>query len=80
MKSVSLVSLIFTVLLGVAVAAFIRPAKPVQVGQQATPPAFLAGGGLDNPAVTADPNIHPARKCEFLNVCCRVLRVFLGSI
>jgi len=63
MKSFSLASLVLAVLLGVAV-AWIRPAQPVQVAQ---PGAFLAaaGDGLDNPAVTADPNIHPARKCKY---------------
>jgi len=75
MKSFSLASLVLAVLLGVAV-AWIRPAQPVQVAQ---PGAFLAaaGDGLDNPAVTADPNIHPARKCKYYTatlcsflVCC----------
>ena len=64
MKSFSLASLVLAVLLGVAV-AWIRPAQPVQVAQPGAVPAFLAGDGLDNPAVTADPNIHPARKCKY---------------
>jgi len=65
MKSFSFASLIFAVLLGVAV-AFIRPAQPVQIAQEAAAPAFMtSAGGLDNPSVIADPNIHPARKCKF---------------
>ena len=66
MKSYSFVSLVFAVLLGVAV-AFLRPAQPVQVAQPETVPAFVSQG-LDNPAVTADPNIHPARKCKYSSI------------
>jgi len=61
MKSISFASILFAVLLGVAL-AWIQPAQPVQVAQE-TAPAFM-GTGLDNPSITADPNIHPARKCK----------------
>lgn len=67
MKSFSFASLIFAVLLGVAV-AFIRPAQPVQIAPEAAAPTFVMCDGLDNPSVTADPNIHPARKCEFVRL------------
>ena len=62
MKSPSFAALLLALLVGVAV-AFIRPAQPVQVA--GTPPAFMNSGeaGLDNPAIAADNNIHPARKC-----------------
>jgi hypothetical protein len=58
MHTQSLVSLLVALLLGVAL-AFIRPARPTQIG--VTKPAFVSG--LDNPAIVADGNIHPARKC-----------------
>ena len=60
MKNGSIFALLLAVLLGVA-AAFIRPAQPVQVE---TAP-YQAQSGLDNPAIAADPSIHPARKCTF---------------
>ena len=60
MKSISLISLLFAVLVGVAL-AFVRPAQPVQVAGQVPPFA-----GLDSPGVIADPLIHPARKSTFL--------------
>lgn len=56
MKSLSFGSLLFALLIGVAL-AFIRPAQPVQVD------AVKTGFGLDNPAIATDGNIHPARKC-----------------
>ena len=67
MKSFSLVALLSIVLLGVAM-AFIRPAQPVQVGQNDGHSAYVlngVGGLLDNPVVHADPSIHPARKCKY---------------
>jgi hypothetical protein len=59
MQPQNLVSLLIALLLGVAL-AFIRPALPTQIG--GAKPTFV--GGLDNPAIVADGNIHPARKCE----------------
>lgn len=51
-------SILFTLLVGMAF-ALIRPAQPIQVAL--SKPAFV---GLDNPAIVADSNIHPARKCK----------------
>jgi hypothetical protein len=59
MHTQRLVSLLVALLLGVAM-AFIRPAQPTQIG--GAKPACVSG--LDNPAIVADGNIHPARKCE----------------
>jgi len=60
MKSYSFAILLFALLIGVAL-AFIRPAQPVQLA--AAKP--VAGAGLDNPSITSDGNIHPARKCKW---------------
>jgi hypothetical protein len=63
MKTFTLSAVLFVAILGMAM-AFIRPAQPVQVTQT---PAFV---GLDNPAVAADGNIHPARKCTWRQSSC----------
>jgi hypothetical protein len=61
----SFAALLMLALLGVAM-AFIRPAQPIQM-EAAAPVglAFVTADLLDNPAIEADSNIHPARKCGF---------------
>ena len=60
----SFVFVLVVALLGAAM-AFIRPAQPVQVQQPAEGIMTVGMFGLDNPAIEADSNIHPARKCGF---------------
>lgn len=64
-RSTFSVVLLLLALVGVAL-AWIRPAQPVQVEQPKDVVVNMFGGdGLDNPAIAADSNIHPARKCGF---------------
>jgi len=58
------VALLLFAVLGAAM-AWIRPAQPVQVDQPINPDVNALMFGLDNPAIEADSNIHPARKCGF---------------
>jgi hypothetical protein len=63
----SFAALLMLALLGAAM-AFIRPAQPVQMEAANAAPvglAFVTADLLDNPAIEADSNIHPARKCGF---------------
>ena len=54
--------LLILALIATGASAFYKGAVPQQEGPKI--PA-AAEGLLDNPAVTADPNINPARKCGF---------------
>jgi hypothetical protein len=71
MKSLAALLTLLALFVGAAM-AFIRPAQPVQMEAAAVAApgglAFVSTAAdllLDNPAIEADSNINPARKCGF---------------